>query len=261
VKVLNFQDDLIGLNKGWLKEFCSQYKKEIGVPFSINVRVGVIGEPEIALLKQANCFEFRIGLESGSNQIRENVLKRKMANEKIKELFTLAKKHGVNTFAYCMVGIPEETPAHIMETIQLLAEIKPRMIRCAIFFPFRGTSLYNYCREKNYLPQDNNETASIPSYFDSSILQLNTLTPDQIQRFQRSFGWFINSRLNNRLSGAYQELIENFSGRIKQMSFAERQEAEKALLEKFNPADCDFYHIDKNSSNWLLHAKNTPILF
>lgn len=255
IKVVNFQDDLFGLDKAWLKEFCTRYRKEIGIPFSANIRVGLINEQEMGLLKEANCFEVRIGLESGSEFIREKVLNRKMSNEKIKETFALAKKYGLNTFAYCMVGMPEEAPQHIMETIKLLSRIKPRMIRCAIFFPFRGTRVYDFCRQKNYITEDGKKGTAVASYFDNSVLNLNTISRRQILKFHRFFGWFVNSQLSNELSKTYKELIKNLSSRIEELHFKEIIKEDEVLFKKFATVNYDFYHVDRNSSNWLLHTK------
>jgi hypothetical protein len=118
----------------------------------------------------------------------------------------MAKKYQINTFAFCMIGIPAEHRNHVLQTIKLLAAIKPRLIRCSIFYPFRGTRLYDYCKDMNYLPKEYKKPSS---YFEDSVLQMDGLQREEILKFHRFLGWYINAELNSNFPERLIKKIES----------------------------------------------------
>lgn len=148
---LMFHDDLFTLNKTWLISFLKHYRKKINLPFKCNIRIGTCDKEILLNLKKSKCMEIKIGLESGNEKIRETVLKRKMTNEQIKKTFSMAKKIGLKTFAYIMIGFPGETPYTFKDTIELVADINPYSYDLSVFHPYKGTSLYKLCKKNGYL--------------------------------------------------------------------------------------------------------------
>lgn len=59
----------------------------------------------------------KIGLESGSERIRREILKRNYSNKDIIDAVSLARKYGLKVFFYNLMGIPGETLNDFKETI------------------------------------------------------------------------------------------------------------------------------------------------
>lgn len=180
IKTLNFQDDVFTLNKDWTLEFCQKYEKEFAFPFWINTRVERINDEEIvAALAHAGCRGVRIGIESGNEKLRAEILKRRMSNDEIRRAFALAHRYGLDVYTCNMLGIPGETAEMIQETIDLNRELQPADLQFSVFYPYPMTELYDLSVREGYLI----EGAFLPSYYERrSILRLPTLTPEELER-------------------------------------------------------------------------------
>jgi len=182
-KRLEFHDDTFMLHRKWFNEFCEKYAAEIGLPFACNGRVETMDEEVVLLLKKANCVEVKIGLESGNEKIRKEVLNRQMSNEQIIKVFDLCNKHGLTTSSFNMIGVPGETEETIMDTILLNRRIKPTVAGVSIFYPFKGTELYKTCLDNGYI----SERKTISFYEGKSVLNLPTISHEKIEYYFRLF--------------------------------------------------------------------------
>ncbi len=176
------QDETITLHKNWELEFCDLYKREINVPFSSMVRINHLDEEVLDALKDAGCDLIRVGLESGSEWLREHVLNRKMSDDKFIEIFDFADKIGIRTWAFIMFGLPHETPEMVEETIALTRRLNPNQVQLSIFYPYPGTELYEECRREGWLTDEKSF-----SYFEKSILNLPSISREQILNYYDSF--------------------------------------------------------------------------
>lgn len=186
IKFVRLDDDLLFAKKEWVKEFVQLYQKEVGLPFSADMRVNLADEELFSLLKQAGGYLLRFGLESGNDFILKEVLNKNITVEQIKKAFKLAKEKKFKTQAYNMIGLPYESPKEILETIKLNAEIKPDISVVSIFYPYQGTYLYEFCRQEGFLK--NGKNLKVPkNYYSYSVLSLPALRKKQINFFFRYF--------------------------------------------------------------------------
>lgn len=185
IKFIRLDDDLLFARLDWLREFVPLYKKEVGLPFSSDIRVNLMTEEILSLLKEAGIHLLRVGVESGNDYILKDILNKMITVEQIKKAFTAARKYNIKTQAYNMVGLPGEGPKEILETIKLNAEIKADLSVVSIFYPYKGTYLYNFCVEKGYFKE---EDAKLPkNYYSYSVLTLPTIRKEQISFFFHYF--------------------------------------------------------------------------
>src|SRR4030042_2329101 len=113
-------------------------------------------------------------------------MKRKMSNRQIIEATRLAKSVGLQVKTLNMVGLPEETPGKFQETVRINQKINPDVVSISIFYPYPGTELYDYCKEKNYLdPQE-----SLPENYVSRRESLLGLPGFSKMYITRCFRWF-----------------------------------------------------------------------
>ena len=184
IDAITFNDDILTHNLVWSKEFLRRYKKEIGLPFDCNLRVGPFSPKEILmLLKDAGCVEVKYGIESGNKEIREEVLNRKMSNKQIIETIKTANDLGLKTGGYVMVGLPEESPKKFIETIRLVIGANIEVARISVFQPYMGTRLYDYCLEKKYF---DNRRKSVEERHDT-VLNLPNFGRRDILYFFKNF--------------------------------------------------------------------------
>jgi radical SAM superfamily enzyme YgiQ (UPF0313 family) len=180
IRTLNFQDDVFTLDRDWTLQFCQAYSEEFSYPFWINTRAERIGDEAMtSALARAGCRGVRIGIESGNEQLRTDILKRRMSNDDIRRAFALARKHGLNLYTCNMLGIPGETPEMIEETIALNRELEPAGLQFSVFYPYPMTELYDISVRNGYLVKGQ----ALSSYYErKSILRLPTLSTAELAK-------------------------------------------------------------------------------
>jgi anaerobic magnesium-protoporphyrin IX monomethyl ester cyclase len=169
LKRVVFQDDTFIINKKWFFEFCERFPKEVGLPYTCNIRSNLIDEPTVEALKQSNCVAVNWSIESGNAFIRNNILKRNISKENILNTGYLLNKYKIPNRIGNIIGIPGEKFEEMMETLQLNIEVCPSIALANIFIPFKGLELTDYAFDNNYLPK--NMAKNLPkSFFIKSIL-------------------------------------------------------------------------------------------
>ncbi len=117
-----------------LRNFRDIYSTEIGAPFVFMERPENMTDEKVRTIKQAGAQMVSIGIESGDESIRKNLLSRRQSQATIVSAFKTAKKHGLTTHAFTMIGFPGEETDSIKKTYNLISESQPDTVQAAIFF-------------------------------------------------------------------------------------------------------------------------------
>lgn len=154
IKMVGFVDDVFTLHKKWIRDFSENYKKEVGIPFSINTRFDNLDEEIVCLLKEANCTLVYVGVESGDKFIRNKILKRNMRLDTVVKGANILKKHKIKFLTENIIGIPGEDFTKALDTIKVNIQIKPDFANCSFFSPYPKLELTDYAIENNYFDGD-----------------------------------------------------------------------------------------------------------
>ena len=148
----------IGVDKEWTMMLCkrlSEFNESLKQPFSFGVNLRITPNLDInnifPALKKANFKFVNIGLESGSEKIRSEVLNRHYSNDDIINAVRLAKENGLQVAFLNMVGLPGETEKDFMETIEMNRKCLPDWTGSSIFYPSPGTSLHALCKQQGLI--------------------------------------------------------------------------------------------------------------
>ncbi|MFH1968571.1 MAG: radical SAM protein [bacterium] len=188
-KSIFFADDIFTLDKNYVDKFCEQYKKEVDVPFEANSRIETSSYEIFKTLKDAGCFKIHIGIESGDEDFRKNKLNRNMSNKQIIDAFYMARKAGLQTKSYNIVGFPCETPEIHKKTVRINQEIMPDGHVCYIFQPYPGTKLNDVCKERGFIQNNVNKKTTISRR--ETILNMPDFIPQEIIKAHRNFSFEI----------------------------------------------------------------------
>lgn len=179
VRAVHFDDDLFTLDVDWVRELGRAWRGRVGLPFAVNARVETVDAGMAAALREAGCAQVNMGVETGSEWLRREVLRKPTTNARIQEAFRVAREAGLETCSLNMVGLPRETPAMAEETVALNEGLDPDHLQAAVFYPFPGTDLHALCEREGWLTG-----ATKPSFFEhGSTLRLPTITPRQIRHY------------------------------------------------------------------------------
>ena len=168
-----------------LQEFSRLWAGEIRIPFIIQTRPESITDDRMRLLAEAGCASISIGIESGDEEFRRKILNRNYSNARLIEAFQICKKHGIRTTANNMIGFPMETEANIKETILLNQQCKPDSVSVAIFAPYIGCALYQYCRDNDLI--DDGSMLSGDAHMYKTSLNLDASWKQMIARYFDNF--------------------------------------------------------------------------
>lgn len=215
-----FQDDLFISDKRWIMEFCSAYKARIGRPFWCTGRSNQITDEICAELKKAGCVTLMMSVESGNDYIRNEVMKRNVSRKTLIDSFEMCHRHGINTIASAIIGLPFETPEMIEDSIRTIAGLRSiSSYGINTFYPYKGTALRTVCEENGFLPADVSGDSAFAERKDS-ILDLPTLPREKIRYYHDNWvrlimkhkGWA--ARLKYRLWSLWEMVRKSRFGRM-----------------------------------------------
>ncbi len=179
------------LDKKWAFDFCqklSSFNVSVNnaISYGCNFRVSTqsVDTELFAALEKANIRKINIGLESGSERVRREVLKRNYSNADFLNAVSMARRHGMAVNVYNLIGIPGETLSDHMETVRINHICQPDDLCTSIFFPYPGTELYRTCISKGLINESVNKTTTERR---RAVLDLPGFSSRQIQRAYRLF--------------------------------------------------------------------------
>jgi radical SAM superfamily enzyme YgiQ (UPF0313 family) len=132
------------------------------------VRLELLDEERLKLLAEAGCTTLHFGIESGSERIRKQVLKRNISNEVIIDKARLVKKYRLKFNTYNMLDIPTETIADGLETVKINTRIKTDYPWCSLLQPYPGTQIWEDLVEKG---KDLSNVYNSSSFYESSPVE------------------------------------------------------------------------------------------
>ncbi len=192
IDTIEFYDDIFTISKEWILKFCKKYK-EIGLPFCCDVRVETVDRDMLFAMKDAGCYKIAMGIETGNEKLRREVLNRNMTNQKIIEVVKIAKEAGLAVHVNNMIGIPYETKENYLETVKLNQTIKPDAIQSTMFQPYPGTALFKLCVEKGWVSKD----VFLPkSYRSKSIINYPHVSHNTINWRRKLFKFRVFRKYN-----------------------------------------------------------------
>ena len=99
--------DTVTLNVKTFAAFCEELiARKLGVKWFGNARADNLNDPAfVKLLKRSGCWMLSMGIESASDDIRKEMLKR-LESQKIQTAFTNLREAGIKSFAFFIYGTP-----------------------------------------------------------------------------------------------------------------------------------------------------------
>jgi magnesium-protoporphyrin IX monomethyl ester (oxidative) cyclase len=147
------------------------------------VAVWTLDRELLALMKRSGCFQITMALESGDQHVLNNIIKKPLKLDKVREVNRAARDVGIERFAYFMIGLPGETREQIMNTFQFSRELKLENSVIFIYNPLPGSELFGECIERGYITDESFfEGGNV--YF-SSVIDSEHWTAQELARLIR----------------------------------------------------------------------------
>jgi radical SAM superfamily enzyme YgiQ (UPF0313 family) len=189
IGIFRFWDELFLLvSDSQLREFAELYKKFFNLPFIIETTAESVTKDRAGILRDMGCVSVSIGIESGNDDLRNNVLNKRTPKQTYIDKFHLLNSCGINTTAYNMIGLPGETEEMIWDTIELNRACGVKTPSVGLFYPYPGTPLREYCMQNGYLEADFDDTTQEAALYTKSVLkQDHIIAPDKLSHYLEYF--------------------------------------------------------------------------
>ncbi len=121
-RYLRFFDESFGTDIEWLREFSVKYRNSIKLPFLCYMHPDHVSPESLKYLKDAGCCEIEMGVQSGTEKIRSEVLNRHMPDQMIHRAINLIKKEKISLVTDNIFGLPGESRSDITDLARLYNE-------------------------------------------------------------------------------------------------------------------------------------------
>jgi radical SAM superfamily enzyme YgiQ (UPF0313 family) len=150
-KIVLFWDGTFNINKRWLLSFLELYGEQVHLPFRCSLRADLTDEETVRALKESGCSWVKLGLESGNEAYRNEVLKKRISDKDFIKASDLLHQYRVPFSTFNMLGLPGETLEMAFETVRFNTKLRPKYTFAFIYLPFPRTELAQYALDEGYI--------------------------------------------------------------------------------------------------------------
>ena len=147
IRAVFFHDDIFAMNKAWAAEFFERYPKEIGLPYGCNLVIEQSTPEFVAGLASSGCRQVQVGVESGSNYIRNEVINKNISDAQIEDALALYRDAGIAVKCFAMMGLPEESRRHYRESVRNFGRYRADMVQIQVWEAHEGSELLSGDRQ------------------------------------------------------------------------------------------------------------------
>ena len=189
VKNIFFEDDNLTLDVKRFEAICDgiiERNIKIGWETPNGVRADCLNMELLKKMKQSGANSIFVGVESGDQQILDNVICKSLDLKHVVEFAKDAKQIGLKTGAFYIIGFPGETKENMHRTVDFALGLKRDFdVGMHLFMatPSYGTRLYEECKAKGYLQQNLtwNAFAEARQPKGMPLIKTNEFTPAEVK--------------------------------------------------------------------------------
>lgn len=148
VREIELYDDSFTAHRKRAVEIAKGIKeRKMDLIWDIRTRVNQVDEETLKILKSSGCQRINFGIESGDQQILNN-MKKDITLEQVEKAVLLAKKIGFEVFGYFILGCPGETMETMNKTLAFSKKLPFDFVQFTRMIPLPRTELYaQYMRD------------------------------------------------------------------------------------------------------------------
>ena len=184
-----FADDVFTLDKGRIEEICKEIiNRKLKIKWSCGTRVDMVTKELLLKMKEAGCVAVWFGVESGTQQVLDE-MRKGISPAQTMKAFNLLKEIGLTPAPNVVLGFPGETKQTVWNTIKFAEKISPDFICCYdVATPFPGTPMYELVKKKGWLKVTDFDKYDITTpLFETPWLSIKELTEIRKRAFQHFY--------------------------------------------------------------------------
>jgi anaerobic magnesium-protoporphyrin IX monomethyl ester cyclase len=156
IQALWIFDDTFTVNRKRVEDFCiSLLEKKWDLSWFCEIRVDTVDKELLTLMKKAGCYSVGFGVESGSQEILDKVIGKRISLEQVKNVAEICRAVGIVSNPFFIFSHPGETRDDINKTMEMINSWpKPSSISLSLLHVYPGTKLEEIAKEKGIIPRD-----------------------------------------------------------------------------------------------------------
>jgi radical SAM superfamily enzyme YgiQ (UPF0313 family) len=146
----HFEDENMGFNKKWMHKFCDLLiERGLNITWqpSNGLRVETVLDPGLMeKMKRSGCSLVVFTLESASDRVRNEIIKKSLDISNIEKAVLLANKTGLKSTCYFILGLPGERLDEAKETLKYVYHLARKGLDepvISLFSMLPGSTLFN----------------------------------------------------------------------------------------------------------------------
>lgn len=151
----SFMDDNLTLKKSHIMGICSEIiKRKLDIQFETpnGLSLRTLDKEVLDAMAEAGLSRVYLAIESGSDFIRNKIMRKNVSREKIFEIARALRGYKqVFINAFFIMGMPEETAETLADTYNMINELDVDRIYLTNAIPFPGTNLFKQALRDNLL--------------------------------------------------------------------------------------------------------------
>lgn len=218
IQEIHFEDDNLTLNKDRMMLICDKMiRNNLRLIWTTpnGVSINHLDEELIKKMKEAGCYKLFLGIESGSQHVLDNIIKKGLSLDKAKRIIKLLKENHIKICGFFVIGLPEETKTDIESTISFAKAYDFDTISFSIATPYPGTELYEDYK-KNGLLENYDAFMFNPNH---ATIPTDELSSEKIMRLRNKahFRFHLNKMLKHPLK--YFTQSQNYAALLRYLNF------------------------------------------
>ena len=202
---LIIEDDLFTFSKRRTIELSKKIYEKFGdrffIEFSNGIAVSNLDEECIKLLAKAGMRQIHLAIESGSQYVQNNIIKKRLNLNKVKPVVDLLKKYNVMIRAFFIMGFPGETLDMMRDTKDFAKELKVDWAIFSFASPVVGSELYESAKTNNQLISESSDETT---YFDAQ-LRSDDWSNQDVEAVQQEANYEVNFLGNYNITEKHYE--------------------------------------------------------
>lgn len=154
IRTVYFADDVFNCAPDYLDDFLPRYRREVGLPFSLNVFPGQITPAVAAALAAAGCRLLQVAPETANEEQRRRIFGKPTATADYLRMARAAHAHHILVFTAIVFIYPEQTVADALATVTLAREMGTDVPFLSYLIPYPGTEMHRLARRAGMLDDD-----------------------------------------------------------------------------------------------------------
>ena len=182
---IDFLDEIFNANPNYVKELCNTLIKEgVNITWRCIGRTDLVDKETLQLMYEAGCRWIGYGIESGSQEILDQMNKRQNI-ERIEKSIKLSREVGMIVTGTFIIGMPGETEQTIQESSNFFE--RNNIFNIPFFpVPYPGTILYEECKKSGLIKDEEEYIISLEKDATELIINLTSFPNSRIMELRDS---------------------------------------------------------------------------